>query len=82
MKNEFMEKAVQVVSVTEPSFEREELYIVWFCKTLRNWKALVSTDAVDGLYWEVTYNGDKEETYVDRYVKSTNVAVSNSELGE
>ena len=84
MQNEFMEKALRTVYVTEPSFEfkKDDLYIVWFCKTLQNWKALISTDAVDGLYWEVTYNGDKEETYVDRYVKSTNVAISDAELGE
>lgn len=50
----------------------EEFYVVWFSKTLQNWKALVSTDLINGLYWEVTYNGDKEETYVDTYTKADN----------
>ena len=51
------------------------MYIVWFCKTLQNWKALVSTDVINGVYWEVTHNGDKNETYVDTYFKSSNVCV-------
>lgn len=50
-----------------------EMYVCWFSKTLQNWKATVSTDVVDGLYWEVTHNGDKGETYVDQYVKQINV---------
>ena len=56
----------------------DDLYVVWFAKTLRNWKALVSTDVAQGLYWEVTYNGDKGETYVDTYVKQGNQAIPDS----
>jgi len=52
-----------------------DVYIVWFCNTLQNWKALVSTDAKDNAYYEVTHNGDKNETYVDRYLKDINVKV-------
>ena len=44
----------------------EDMYIVWFCKTLQNWKALVSGVYVKE-YIEVTYNGDGEEAYVDVY---------------
>ena len=44
----------------------EDMYIVWFCKTLQNWKALVSGVCVKE-YVEVTYNGDGEETYVVVY---------------
>ena len=50
-------------------------YVVWFSKTLQNWKALVSTTLPDGRYYEVTHNGDKSETYVDVYVKVDNYAV-------
>lgn len=52
-----------------------QVYIVWFSKTLQNWKALVSTTVPDGQYYEVTYNGDKKETYVDVYKKWDNVRV-------
>lgn len=51
----------------------EELFVVWFSKTLQNWKALVATTVPgDGLYFEVTHNGDKDETYVDVYMKISN----------
>ena len=45
------------------------------CKTLQNNKALLSTNKFDGLYFEITYNGDKEEAYVDVYSKTKNYAV-------
>lgn len=50
----------------------DDIYIVWFCKTLQNWKALISTTLPDGMYYEVTYNGDKKEVYLDAYKKFEN----------
>lgn len=49
-----------------------DVYVVWFAKTLQNWKALVSTSLPDGRYYEVTHNGDRHETYLDAYVKLDN----------
>ena len=64
------------VEVTD-DFEitEENVFIVWFCKTLQNWKALVSTTVSDGMYYEVTYNGDKQEAYLDAYKKWENVRI-------
>lgn len=45
-------------SVPEPEFD---VFIVWQCKTLQNFKALLSTTIHDGMYYEITYNGDKGE---------------------
>lgn len=53
----------------------DDVYVVWFCKTLQNWKALLSTSVPDGVYYEVTHNGDKKETYVDVYKKWKNFCV-------
>ncbi|PWM78682.1 MAG: hypothetical protein DBY32_04165 [Phascolarctobacterium sp.] len=53
----------------------DDVYVVWFCKTLQNWKALLSTTVPDGVYYEVTHNGDKNETYVDVYKKWENLCV-------
>lgn len=53
----------------------DDVYVVWFCKTLQNWKALVSTTLSDGMYYEITHNGDKNETYVDAYKKWENFVV-------
>lgn len=49
-----------------------EMFIVWKCKTLQNWKWLISTTLPDGMYYEVTYNGDKKEFYLDAYKKFEN----------
>ena len=51
------------------------VYIVWYCKALQNWKALVSTTLTDGMYYELTYNGDKEEMYLDAYKKFENKCI-------
>ena len=53
----------------------DDVFIVWMCKTLQNHKALVSTSIHDGMYYEITYNGDKKELYVDAYKKWENFAV-------
>ena len=50
----------------------DDVYIVWMCKTLQNSKALASTTLFDGMYYEVTYNGDKHEMYFDAYKKFEN----------
>lgn len=53
----------------------DDVFVVWFAKTLKNWKCLVSTTVPDGMYYEVTHNGDKNETYVDVYKKWENYCV-------
>lgn len=53
----------------------DDVFIVWFSKTLQNWKALVSTTVSDGMYYEITHNGDKGETYLDAYKKWENVCI-------
>ena len=53
----------------------DDVYIVWSCKTLQNNKALVSTNVSDGMYYEITNNGDKKEIYVDAYKKWENFVI-------
>lgn len=52
--------------------EPDSVYVVWSCKTLQNSKALLSTPRLDGMYYEITYNGDKNEIYFDAYKKFEN----------
>ena len=54
----------------------DNVYIVWFSKTLQNFKALVSTTVSDGMYYEITYNGDKNELYLDAYKKWENKKIT------
>ena len=53
-----------------------ETYIVWKCKTLQNWKWLISSTLWDGMYYEVTFNGDKNEFYLDAYKKFENKKIT------
>ncbi|MFR8413848.1 MAG: DUF6275 family protein [Dialister invisus] len=84
----YQEKAKQIVidyynehveKTDNKKLTESEVFIVWFSKTLQNWKALISTTISDGMYYEVTYNGDKKETYLDAYKKWENVCVKNVE---
>ena len=65
--------ALNLVARYDVSADDKTPYIVWKCKTLQNWKSLISTDLHDGMYYEVTYNGDKQEWYLDAYKKFENV---------
>lgn len=51
------------------------VYTVWKAKALQNWKYLLSSTLPDGMYYEVTYNGDKHEWYLDAYKKFENVLI-------
>lgn len=53
----------------------DDVFIVWSCKTLQNNKALASTTLFDGMYYEITYNGDKNEIYFDAYKKWENKCI-------
>lgn len=67
--NEHLDKA-DGKKITE-----DDVFIVWMCKTLQNSKALLSTILFDGMYYELTYNGDKKQLYVDAYKKWQNVCL-------
>ena len=51
------------------------VYTVWKCKALQNWKYLLSSTLPDGMYYELTYNGDKDEWYLDAYKKFENKVI-------
>ena len=82
--NEHLDKSDNVV------VEEKNVFVVWICKTLQNNKALLSTTLLDGMYYEITYNGDKKEIYaattqtyfrvsfaeIQKAAKQRNIAVS------
>lgn len=73
------ERAIQIVrdyviehldkSDSIPVFD---VYMVWKCYILGNVKYLISTSLFDGMYYEVTYNKDMGEIYLDAYKKFEN----------
>lgn len=82
---DFQAKAKQMVkdyvdSLHQQNFPMTELptytvYVVWFAKTLQNWKAILGTTLPDGYLFEVTYSGDRKVAFVDVYKKTDNFPV-------
>ena len=53
---------------TVEEIKPENVYVVWYSKTIQNYKALLGVPIDgDGHYYEVTYNGDLKEMYLDVY---------------
>ena len=46
-----------------------EVFTVWKAKIIQNWKYLLSTTLPDGMYYELTYDGDRNRWYLDAYKK-------------
>ena len=67
---------VKYIIASKYDVDPNEIYAVWLCKTLQNNKGLFSTNIEDGKYYEATYNGDKDELYLDTYVKSKNECIT------
>ena len=65
-----LDKSSGVVNVADI-----DIYIVWKCKTLQNCKYLISSSLPDGMYYEITYNGDSKEWYLDAYKKFENKVI-------
>ena len=87
LKKQFMKIVVDYynnhVDVTDnKTLTEDDVYIVWYCKTLQNCKALLSTTVSDGMYYEIIYNGDKKEFYLDAYKKWQNVCIKEVEESE
>ena len=84
-ENEFRRMAIKsVVDYTNKHIDKtddreitaEDVYVVWQVKVLQNNKALASTTLKDGMYYELTYDGDKKRCYVDAYKKWENFCVN------
>lgn len=85
-----MDKAKQIVinyvnlhkNILYKPITKDDVYIVWFCKTLQNFKVLLSTTLPDGMYYEVTFDGDKNKYYLDVYKKWKNISIKAESLKE
>lgn len=75
---EWYNEAFDSMSVyVQQKIDLSNTYVVWSCKTLQNYKALLSTAVSgDGIYVEFTYNGDKQELYMDVYHKIVNQKIT------
>ena len=69
-KFEVMQMIKESIDPTDNvSITIDDIYITSFSFILGNMKALLSTNLPDGKYYEVTYNKDTRDLYVDCYVR-------------
>ena len=66
-----------VLTVAKKEFDVDaypsDVQLVWYSKTLRNYKCVMFIPGRDTVHiYECTYNGDKEEFYIDAYSKVSN----------
>ena len=82
---DFSEFARQVVAdywnekndtTNEISITKDDVFLTWYAKELQNQKAMLATNQPDGTYFEVTWNGDKGEAYLDVYKKWENRVIT------
>lgn len=64
---------VEIPTDISINLDVKDVFVVWFCKTLQNSKALLSMPHKESYYYEFTMNGDKEEIYMDIYKKVANI---------
>lgn len=57
---------------TSSFITKEDVCIVWFAKTLQNFKVILATPFIGKELYEFTYNGNKQEAYLDVYTKIDN----------
>lgn len=67
-------------SRNQKTLYKEDVRIVWFCKALQNFKALVISTTRDGIYYEITYDGDNGKIYLDVYKKESNQVINPSDV--
>ena len=82
---EFLYEAKKIISHKATSlvsnlhrFKPDDVRPVWISKTLQNNKGMciVSDDKLDGLYFELTYDGHKRRFYLDTYRKIENNVIA------
>ena len=67
---------------TDRKITEKDVYVVWACKTLQNNKAILTPSVSDGAIYEVTWNGDKMEAYLDAYKKQKNIVIRSDDFSE
>ena len=48
------------------------IFVVWQAAVLQNFKCLIATTLPYGMYFELTYDGDRRRWYFDAYRKTEN----------
>jgi len=65
---------------SEIRFDPGDVLVTWFAYVLGNWKAMVTTNLPDGMYYEVTHNALRKATFLDAYKKCDDVSYPDTGL--
>lgn len=76
---EYIQPRLDKTDNTYLTFTLDDVFTVWSVKVLQNWKCLVSTKLPDGMYYEVTFDGDMNIVYLDAYKKFENIGIAQGE---
>ena len=60
----------------DQDFTIEELHLVWFAKALQNYKCVIVDLEDNQRYYELTFNGTRNQIYLDIYEKQYNVVIN------
>ena len=73
---EFIKKSIDIVKgYLGNNISDDEIFVLWSCKTLQNMKVLLSASFKGSTYFEITYNNDKDEIYLNVYKKKKTYVV-------
>lgn len=65
----------QLKKLYNEDFKIEDLHLVWFSKVLQNYKCVIVDLKDNQRYYELTFNGNNNEIYLDIYEKQYNVKI-------
>ena len=69
MLDKFKDLVVEYYKNKNIDVDKYNIFVVWYCKTIQNHKAILGAYVEDNLLFEATYNGNKGEIYLDVYNK-------------
>lgn len=74
MEEKVIKLVLDYIKTTGIIINKDNAFIVWSCYILGNRKYLVGLNCTN-TYFEVTYNANKQEWYIDEYSKINNICI-------
>jgi hypothetical protein len=76
VKSTFSERGLKL---PKRAFKDEYVNVIWLTEMVQNWKAVAATWLDDEALYEITYDGNQFQTYVDVYKKLDQIQIAQGE---